>query len=98
MSMLDHKHPAQLVLGAVMLGEEIATKGRQMTFAILCRDAMGWAAETRDVMREIAADAAALGDEIAAAAKDGVITARERSALMRAALEIETEAKTGKIL
>lgn len=97
MSPLAKNHPMQLLLGAVIVGEEIATKGRQTTFAILCRDALEWATETRDLLKEIACDAAVLGENIQSVAKDGLITAEERELLVRGAREIEAEALTGKI-
>ena len=98
MSQLAYMHPAQLLLGAVVVGEELATKNRQTTFASLCRDAVGWAVETRDVLREIAADAAFGEHLVAEVAADGVITHKEAASLKGLFNEIETEATEGRII
>ncbi len=97
LSLTSH-HPAQLVLGSIIIGEQLATKGRQTTFAILCRTAVEWATETRDLLREIATDAEHLKERIHAAAADRVITPEEERELSAYALEIHDEAVTGKII
>lgn len=97
MHALNAEHPAQLCLGTVMIAEEMATKGRQTTFAMLARDAVEWATETRDLLREIATDASQLADDITAAAADGIITPEERVSLHESARQIESEAQSGLI-
>lgn len=97
MTTLAPHHPAQLVLGSVVVCEELATKGRQMTFASLCHDAVAWAVETRDLLREIACDAAHGLSVVSAVASDGIITPAEANQLKEVFSEIETEALTGEI-
>lgn len=97
MTSLASHHPAQLVLGSVLVCEELATKGRQMTFASLCHDAVVWAVETRDLLREIACDAAHGINSVNAAISDGVITPHEANQIKEVFSEIEREALTGKI-
>jgi hypothetical protein len=97
LSLTSH-HPAQLVLGSIIIGEQLATKGRQTTFAILCRDAVEWATETRDLLREIATDAEHLHGRIRDFSADGVFTPAESAELQAYALEIHDEAITGKII
>lgn len=95
---LESHHPSQLLLGAVIVGEELATRNRQMTFASLCRDAISWATETRDLLCEIATDASALADDIVRVSSDGMITSDESQRLLESAREIEEEARTGRII
>lgn len=97
MSALAFRHPVNLVLGAVLVAEEMATKGRQMTFASFCSDAVDWAVETRDLLREIACDAAHGFAVVGAVASDGIITPAEANQLKEVFSEIETEALTGEI-
>lgn len=98
MTTLTAHHPMQLVLGSIVVAEELATKGRQLTLAQLCHDAAVWAVECRDVLREIVCDAdycLSLFDE---AGRDGVYTAEEIAAARGVVAEIREEAFTGKIL
>jgi hypothetical protein len=95
---LTHRHPAQLCLGAVLIGLEKAQAKGQMLFESICRDAADSALESVDVLREIATDASNLEDEIAKAAADGVFTAEERQRLAGFAVEIREEARTGRII
>lgn len=98
MTAIDRTHPVQLVLGTVLVAEELATKGRQMTLGVLCADAMQWASDCRDLFREIARECdegVALVEEVAA---DGVITAIETSRVRALFAEIGTEARTGRII
>lgn len=95
---LTHRHPAQLCLGAVLVGLEKAQAKGQLLFESICRDAADSAPESVDVLREIATDASSLEGEITKAAADGVFTAAERQRLAAYAVEIREEARTGKIL
>lgn len=97
MTSLTRMHPTQLLLGAVIVAEEKATLGRQMTLASLCHDAVVWAVETRDLLREIACDAAHGVNAVNAAISDGVITPIEANQIKEVFSEIEREALTGKI-
>lgn len=98
MTTLAAQHPMQLVLGSVVVAEELATKGRQLTLAQICGDAVDWAVETRDLLREIACDAADGVLCVRSVAADGVITSDEAELLVGRFSEIEREAITGKIL
>ena len=87
----------QLLIGAVVVAEEMATKGCQLSFASLFRDAIGWAVEVRDVLAEIAADATYGADLVVRVASDGKITADEVAELSKVFNEIEVEALEGRI-
>lgn len=97
MTHLNRMHPTRLLLGAVIVAEERATLGRQMTLASLCHDAIGWAVETRDLLREIACDAANGKDSVRRISADGKITPVEAGELIDEFSEIERQALTGKI-
>lgn len=97
MKPLAHKHSAQLLLGAVIVGEELATKNRQTTFASLCQDAVHWAVEVRDLLREIANDAAYAAERFDLAMSDGALDIDEHAEIRGYFEEIEREALTGKI-
>ena len=98
MILLEKYHPMQLTLGAIIVAEQLATKGRQTTFAIVCRDAISWATETRDLLREIATDADYLGDRIIAAAADGIFSPEEKAELHGEAIGIRDTATSGKLI
>lgn len=95
---LAPRHPAQLVLGSVILQEEIARKNGQMTFAILSHDAVGWATEVRDLVKEIGTDAQYGIDLCEEAKADNEITMDEFSSVETVLREIEEEARTGRIV
>ena len=97
MPALAHMHPANLVLGSIAQGAEIAAYDRNPTFANLCRDAQTWSEESCEAFREIAADAATGEDIVREIAYDGQIPPAEASRLRRAFREIEHEALTGEI-
>lgn len=86
-----------MVLGSILIAKELATKGRQLTLATLCRDAVEWATDTRDLLREIATDAEYLDGRITAVAADGTISGSEADELHALAREIRDEAITGRI-
>jgi hypothetical protein len=91
-------HPAQLLLGSVLVAEEVATRNRQLTFASLCHDAVAWAVETRDLLREIASDAAYGADLMRDAMADGSVSPTEAARIRGVFTEIEEEALTGRII
>lgn len=98
MNTLASRHPVQLVLGGIMLAEQMATTRRQLTLAALCDSAIDWAHDARDVVVEIVRDAgnaALLVEEIA---RDGRITPAEAAQMRRVLQEIETEAREGKVI
>lgn len=98
MTPLARTHPVQTLFGELVLQEQLAMRGRQLTFAVIARDCIEWAVETRDVLREIARDAGngeALVDEVA---RDGRITPVETGQLRGMFQEIGFEAVEGKIV
>ncbi len=96
--MLANNHPIQLVLGSLLIQEELATKNRQMTFGVIARDAIEWATVSRDVFGEIATDAQVMGSRIDLYASDGIFDRAERDQLLKDAREIEIEAREGRII
>lgn len=97
MTTLDPMHPTQLLLGSVVVAEELATKGRQLTFAVVMQGAVAWAVETRDLLREIACDAGCGEQEVWEVAADGKITPEETRRVAKYFSEIRAEALTGRI-
>jgi hypothetical protein len=98
MNALAEQHPVQLVMGGLLLAEELAAKDRQLSLACLCDMAAEWCDSARAVFAEIAADAGCgetLVDEVA---KDGVITPTEARQLRGLFEEIGTEAREGRIV
>jgi len=96
--MLVTEHPVQMVLGSMLIQEELATKGNQLTFGVIARDCMEWAHEIRDVMAEIAAEADVMTQRVELYASDGVFDMSERDELLRNCQEIATEAREGRAL
>lgn len=95
---LHRTHPVQLVLGGLLIAEELATKNRQLSLAVLCEKAAEWACESRAVLVEIAQDAGngeLLVEEIA---RDGIITITEARQARGLFAEIGTQAREGRIL
>lgn len=97
MKNLAAQHPMQLVLGSVIVGEEMATRGRQTTFASLCHDAAQWAVEVRDLLKEIACDAEFGAERLDALMVDGVMSQADQAEIRGYFLEIQREALTGEI-
>lgn len=98
MSTLVGQHPVQLVMGGLLLAEELAAKDRQLSLACLCGMAAEWCDQVREVLAEIGRDAGngeLLVDEVA---RDGVITPREAKQLRGLFSEIGIEATEGRIL
>lgn len=98
MSALAEMHPVQLVLGEMMIAEELATRGRQMTFAVIARDCIGWAYTVRDVLCEIAQDAGDVNLMVHEAAADGIFSPTEQRQIVRKVDEIATQAREGRII
>lgn len=94
---LARKHPCQLVLGALILEEELATSGRQLTLGHIAHEAIQWATDSRDLMREIATDSEYGIDRCHAARADGVVTLDELREVESVLEEIREEAVTGRI-
>lgn len=97
MSTLAPRHPIQLILGCLIRQEELARGRGQMTFAVMSNEAAQWASDIRDVLREIASDAAYGQDRCKAARDDGVVTVEELSEVEGVLETIELEALTGRI-
>ena len=95
MPILNPHHPASIVVRVAGHGARIARRLGQDVLGVFFGDAIHFGAKAEEVSREIAADAAALGDEIAAAGADGVFTPAECARLRALAAEIEREAITG---
>lgn len=95
---LSEEHPVQAVMGGLLIAEELARKGAQLSLATICESAAEWCDNVVAVFEEIAADAGngeLLVDEVA---KDGQITAREAKQLRGLFAEIKTEASEGRII
>lgn len=92
------EHPVQMVIGAVLVADELATRRGQLSLAVMCEKAAEWACATRDVLVEIARDAGngeLLVDEIA---RDGLITPTEARQARALFGEIGTEAREGRVI
>jgi hypothetical protein len=98
MNTLPFTHPIQLVLGELMLAEELATKHRQLTFGVIARDCMAWAHTAHDVLCEIVRDAGDVRLMIHEAATDGKFCPTERHQILRKVEEIEVQAREGRII
>lgn len=95
---LAPRHPAQMCLGAVLIGVEKAQAKGQFLFESICTDAADHALEVVDLLREIATDADYLGGRIQDAASDGVISDVEVNDLCALCKEISEEARTGRVI
>ncbi len=98
MNTIQRMHPVQLVLGGVLVMEELATKNRQLSFAVLCDQAAEWATVTRDLIREIAADADRGEFAVDELLGDGAASPADCRQIRGIFSEIKTEALTGRIL
>lgn len=91
-------HPVQLVLGSVLVMEEMATKGGQLSFAVLCEQTAEWAMCTRDLIAEIASDADRGEFAVDELLADGDASIADRRQIRGIFTEIKQEALTGRIL
>jgi hypothetical protein len=91
---LERMHPMQLVLGGLLVADELATKNRQLSLAVLCEQAAEWATLSRDLFREIAADADR-GEFVVDELLPDSATRRQIRGIFT---EIKEEALTGRIL
>lgn len=85
-------------MGGILIAEELARKGAQLSLATVCESAAEWCDQVIAVFEEIARDADSgelLVDEVA---KDGVITRAEAKQLRSHFAEIGTEAREGRII
>lgn len=95
MPILHPNHPACIITRLATGARAVALRMGQPILAIYFRDCFDYGSKAEECSREIAADAAALGDEIEAACADGKVTPAERRRLRALAAEIEREAITG---
>jgi hypothetical protein len=98
MSTLNSHHPVQLTIGELLIQEELARKHGQLTFGVIARDCIEWACEVRDVLREIASDAAYGELLVERVAADGKVTRNETHDLKNLFKEIELEAREGRVI
>jgi hypothetical protein len=92
---MKNTHPIQMVLGSLVIQEELATKRGQTTFAILGKDCEEWARDSRDSFCEIERRAANMILRIDLYSFDGVFQDAEREQLSEDATKIETIAREG---
>jgi hypothetical protein len=95
---LARMHPVQLVLGGILVIEEMASKGGQLSFAVLSEQAAEWAVSTRDLMREIVADGERHRMMQRELLCDGQASEADLRQLDRSIDEIIAEAREGRIL
>lgn len=98
MPLLHPQNPACIITRLATGARRVALRMGQPVLAVYFKDCIDFGTKAEDVSREIAADAASLGDEIEAACADGKITPKERARLRALAFEIEREAITGEII
>lgn len=97
-STLVRLHPVQLVLGGILVMEEMATKGGQLSFAVLCEQAAEWATCTRDLLLELAHDGERHRMMQRELLGDGEASEADRRQLDASIVEMITEALTGRII
>lgn len=88
-------HPIQMILGSLVIQEELARKRGQITFAILAEDCAEWARDSRESFCEIERRAGNMISRIDLYASDGVFENAEREQLTDDATKIETIAREG---
>lgn len=84
-----------MILGSLVIQEELATKRGQTTFAILAEDCAEWARDSRESFCEIERRAGNMILRIDLYASDGVFENAEREQLTDDATKIETIAREG---
>tara|TARA_S200002703_G_scaffold15436_2_gene13219 strand:+ start:627 stop:914 length:288 start_codon:yes stop_codon:yes gene_type:complete len=92
---MNATHPIQMVLGSLIIQEELAMKNGQTTFAILAEDCAEWARDSRESFCEIERRAGNMVSRIDLYASDGVFKNAEREQLSEDATKIETIAREG---
>lgn len=95
---LVRRHPVQMALGSVLVAEELATRGRQMSFVALCGKAEEWMVETRDLLLELASDGERHRMMQRELLGDGDASEADRRQLDDSIVEMITEALTGRII
>lgn len=95
---LARMHPVQLVLGGLLVADELATKNRQLSLAVLCEQAAEWATCTRDLIFEIARDADRGEFVVDELLGDGDASPADRRQIRGIFSEIKEEALTGRII
>lgn len=94
---LAFMHPAQLLLGALVVMRGLAIMCRAHSLASLAADAVEWARQNRDLHRDLVGDAGRGELAVDEALADHVITAEEVVKLRAIFSEIKREAQTGKV-
>jgi len=98
MSALADTHPVQALFGSLLIAEDLATSGRQLTFAVISRDCAAWAEELAGVLCDIHRRAGDLTLAVREYAADRVFTVAEERHLSREIGMIAQQAWEGRVL